>query len=84
MVKYKTIKQFSAESGYTEHAIRSKCSNGTWREGQVWVRAPDRRILISVEGYNAWVESGAEQYAVLRVVTKPTSKAKGMSPPPLI
>jgi hypothetical protein len=83
MIKYKTIKQFAAESGYTEHAIRAKCSNGTWLEGQVWIRAPDNKPLIDVEGYHAWVESGPAPRKALQVVTKAPPRGKGMSPPPL-
>ncbi len=83
MVKYKTIKQFAVESGYTEHAIRAKCSNGTWPEGQVWIRAPDNKPLINVEGYHAWVESGPAPRAPLRVVSKASSKVRELSPPPL-
>lgn len=83
MVKYKTIKQFAVESGYTEHAIRAKCSNGTWPEGQVWIRAPDNKPLINVEGYHAWVESGPAPRAALRVVSKASSKVRELSPPPL-
>lgn len=56
MIKYKTINQFSLESGYTEKAIRIKIDKGIWPDG-VKVIAPDGRILISVEGYNEWVES---------------------------
>jgi hypothetical protein len=30
---------------------------GDWREGKVWRRAPDGRIVIDVLGYQRWVES---------------------------
>lgn len=83
MLKYKTIKQFAAESGYTESAIRAKCSKGIWPEGQVWIRAPDNKPLINVEGYNAWVESGAAPKSSLPVLTKASPKTRGLSPPPL-
>jgi len=83
MINYKTITQFAAESGYTESAIRAKIAKGIWLEGQVWIRAPDNKPLINVEGYHAWVESGAAPRASLRVVTKPRPKGKEMSPPPL-
>ena len=83
MVRYKTIKQFAAESGYTESAIRAKCSNGIWLEGQVWIRAPDNKPLINVDGYHAWVESGPTPKPSLRVITKPSSRGKALSPPPL-
>lgn len=56
MAKYQTIKKFALESGYTEAAIRTKIQDGTWKQGEVWIRAPDKKPLISVEGYNAWVE----------------------------
>lgn len=56
MAKYQTVKKFSDESGYTEAAIRTKMQDGTWKQGAVWIKAPDNRVLISVEGYNAWVE----------------------------
>jgi hypothetical protein len=58
MLRYLTISKFSAESGYTEAAIRSKIRDGIWAEGDVWVRAPDNRILIDVEGYVRWIEAG--------------------------
>ena len=58
MIRYKTIHQFSAESGYTEYAIRGKIRDGIWMEGRVWKRAPDGHILIDIEGYHQWVENG--------------------------
>jgi hypothetical protein len=41
-------------TGYTVAAIESKIRDGVWLEGQVWAKAPDGRILISIEGYNSW------------------------------
>ncbi len=55
-LRYVTIGKFSAESGYTEDAIRSKIKNGVWLMGQVWIKAPDGRVLIDVQGYERWVE----------------------------
>ena len=52
MVKYKTIKQFSLESGYSEKAIQRKREKGEW--ASVSIKAPDGRILINVEEYNKW------------------------------
>ncbi|KWK50540.1 excisionase [Burkholderia stagnalis] len=57
-MRYLTIKKFSAETGYTEKAIRNKIHDGTWAEGEVWVKAADGRILIDVQGYEKWVETG--------------------------
>lgn len=55
-IRYTTIRKFSELSGYTEDAVRSKIKRGDWLENREWVKAPDRRILIDVVGYNAWVE----------------------------
>ena len=60
MIEYKTIRQFAAESGYTEAGIRMKISRGEFREDEVWVRSPDNRVLISIEGFNVWVRKGQE------------------------
>tara|TARA_R110002050_G_scaffold190228_1_gene324867 strand:+ start:308 stop:586 length:279 start_codon:yes stop_codon:yes gene_type:complete len=60
MIEYKTIRRFSTESGYTEEAIRTKISRGVFRENEVWIRSPDGRVLISIEGFNQWVEKGQE------------------------
>jgi hypothetical protein len=57
-MRYLTIRKFSSESGYTEAAIRAKIQDGTWMKDYVWRKAPDGRILIDVEGYEAWVEMG--------------------------
>jgi hypothetical protein len=55
MLRWLTIKKFALESGYTEDAIRSKIKRGDWLEGRVYTKAPDGRILIDREGYEAWV-----------------------------
>jgi hypothetical protein len=88
MVNYKTVKQFSAESGYTEAAIRAKISDGTWTENLVWRHAPDNRVLIDVRGYENWVEG---KKAPKRAILFPkggsgTSRIELVSgsPPPLV
>ena len=58
MVNYKTVSQFSVESGFTEAAIRKLIERSVWKEREVWVRA-NGRILIAVEGYHNWVEMEA-------------------------
>ena len=57
-MRYVTVRKFSSESGYTEAAIRAKIADGTWEKDYVWRKAPDGRVLIDVEGYEAWVEMG--------------------------
>ena len=55
MVNYKTVSQFSIESGFTEAAIRRMISQDIWKEREVWVRVGGR-VLITVKGYHNWVE----------------------------
>ena len=91
-VLYKTIKQAAAETGYSEHAIRSKIRDGIWGEGLVWIKAPDGRILISIQGYNTWVESELASEHDHKPVSRSHSTTRAgavgrpsrSSPPPLI
>tara|TARA_R110000751_G_scaffold233844_1_gene334715 strand:- start:66 stop:344 length:279 start_codon:yes stop_codon:yes gene_type:complete len=76
MIEYKTIRQFAAESGYTEEAIRTKIKRGVFGENEVWVRSPDSRVLISIEGFNLWVRKGQEFVASVKVVSKLVSSTK--------
>ena len=55
MLRWITIDKFSAESGYTPDAVRSKIKRGDWLEGKVYIKAPDGRILIDTEGFEQWV-----------------------------
>jgi hypothetical protein len=84
-MRYLTVRKFSSESGYTEAAIRSKIADGTWIEDRVWRRAPDKRILIDVEGFASWVETPQ----VSRIKGQPLFRAvsymarqPSLSPPP--
>ncbi|MCY1420445.1 hypothetical protein D9M71_360660 [compost metagenome] len=91
MVRYKTVEQFSRESGYTPDAIRTKIRDGKWPKHLVWRKAPDGRILIDVEGYYSWVEMGEASAPHLQVVSKSLSNTRASgavsasrsSPPPL-
>jgi hypothetical protein len=56
-VRYVTIDKFAAETGYSEKAVRAKVRDGIWLQGDVWVKAPDGRILIDLERFEAWVRS---------------------------
>lgn len=64
MLRWLTIEKFSAESGYTPDAIRSKIKRGDWLEGQVWKKAPDGRVLIDTKGFDEWVTSQGSAAAV--------------------
>ena len=69
-MKHVTIRKFSEETGYSEHAVRSKIQRGEWLEGVLFIRAPDNRILMNLEGYEKWVttrvrkSSRSSRYAV--------------------
>jgi hypothetical protein len=43
-------------SGYSEKAIRNRIAKGVWLQGDIWIKAPDGRILISIEGIERWAE----------------------------
>jgi hypothetical protein len=45
-------------TGYSQKAIRRKIESGVWLEHQQYRRAPDGRVLISLKGYERWVEKG--------------------------
>jgi len=78
MIEYKTVRQFAAESGYTEEAIRTKIKRGVFGENEVWVRGPDNRTLISIKGFNEWVINGQEFVKSVPVVSKLVSSTKGL------
>ena len=66
MLRWLTIEKFSAESGYTPDAVRSKIKRGDWLEGHVWIKAPDGRILIDTEGYE--IISGERRWRAAKLV----------------
>lgn len=49
------IPKFCELTGYTEKAVKRKIEDGKWGPG-IWRKAPDGHVMISIEGYNAWVE----------------------------
>lgn len=53
---YVTIPVAAAITGYSAKAIRRKIEAGVWLEGREFRRAPDGHVLISVKGYELWVE----------------------------
>ena len=50
----KRIPLFCQESGYSEKAVARKIEDGVWVEGREYVRAPDGRLLIDMDGFNKW------------------------------
>jgi hypothetical protein len=55
-MKWVTIKKAAELSGYSETAIRRKREEGVWLQGDIWIKTPDGRILISIEGIEGWAE----------------------------
>jgi hypothetical protein len=55
---YVTITMAATMTGYSPKAIRRKIESGVWLEGREFRRAPDGHVLISVKGYELWVERG--------------------------
>ncbi|WP_414868567.1 excisionase [Pseudomonas sp. IT-347P] len=78
-MRYVTVRKFSGDSGYTEAAIRAKIADGTWGKDHVWRKAPDGRVLIDVDGYEAWVEMGKPSTA-----NREDKFRSGQSPAPLM
>ena len=76
-----TIRKFSELSGYTEVAVRSKIKEGIWRENQVFSRAPDNRILISLSGYEAWVDRKRSKVSGPRLKVRSKSSSHTPMPP---
>jgi hypothetical protein len=73
-----TIERAQTLTGYTADAIRAKIKRGDWLEGGVWRRAPDGRVLIDMEGYEAWVE-GQPQHLRQAFVQRPSARSKSTS-----
>jgi hypothetical protein len=55
--RFVTIELAATLTGLSEHAIRSKIAKGVWLEGRQWVKR-DGRVLIDMEGYETWAETG--------------------------
>lgn len=53
------LNRFCELSGYSEDAVRSKISQGKWKEGVMYVKARDGRIHINWEAYQTWVQEKA-------------------------
>ena len=53
----KRIPLFCHETGYSEKAVARKIEDGVWVEGREYVRAPDGRLLIDMDGFEKWARS---------------------------
>ncbi len=57
-VKWIKISLFAEYTQYTIEAIKAKRSRGIWKDGVITRKAPDGCILINIDAYHEWVESG--------------------------
>ena len=48
------VKRFSELSGYSGKAVYRKIEDGVWLEGREYWRAPDRSILMDLDGFERW------------------------------
>jgi hypothetical protein len=47
-----TVQKAAAMSGYTDVALRQKCTKGHLQQGVHWKRGLDNRVLINVKAFN--------------------------------
>ena len=74
MLSLLTIEKFSKATGYTAGAIQAKVKRNDWLEGQEYIRAPDGRILIDVDGFEKWARQNTKTCEQsLRVASKSRS-----------
>jgi len=57
-VRFVTIEVAEVLTGYTQAAIRTMIGKGIWVEGRQY-RRRQGRVLIDLEGYNKWAETGS-------------------------
>lgn len=61
--RWVTIKRAAELTGYTEDAIRHKVKDGTWPQGRIWRKAPDKRVCINLQEVDRWIESSPQEAA---------------------
>ena len=65
-LRFVTVKKFTELTGYSAKAVYHKVEGGVWLENHHYRRAPDGRILIDTEGYEAWVRGEGPGLALSR------------------
>lgn len=51
------LSKFHELTGYSSNAVHQKIAKGVWIEGIHYVKAPDGRLMVDLEAYDAWVRS---------------------------
>jgi len=59
--KYRLLSRHSELTGYSVKALERKIESGHWMYGKEYIKSPDGRIQVIVDGYNSWVESERSQ-----------------------
>jgi len=49
------IKKFCELTGWTEDAVRHLINDGVWVNGREYTKISDRRLVISIKGYESWI-----------------------------
>ena len=62
--KYVLLPLAEKLTGYTVKAMEQKIDSGVWLEGEVWMRSPDGRRHIIMEGYRARSAAGRRRRPV--------------------
>jgi hypothetical protein len=57
------IEKFCEVTGYGIRAVETKIQRGVWVQGREWVKAPDGHRMISMAGFQRWVEQGHKEAA---------------------
>ena len=55
------MKKFCELTGYTVAAVKMKISRGVWLNGREYTKAPDGNILMSIQGYENWINTSRER-----------------------
>lgn len=55
------IKKFCELTGWTEDAIRHLINDGVWLDGREYIRMSNKRLLVSIEGYETWVNKNRKK-----------------------
>lgn len=59
-INWVRLSVFHAASGYSPDAVQGKIRAGVWIEGREFKYAPDGHILVSLSGFERWVEGQSQ------------------------
>jgi len=53
-IRYIKLTRFEDVTGYTQIAIQTKKKTGKWMEGVHILKAPDGKLVVDLDAYEAW------------------------------